>query len=289
MAGSYGASKQLPAIPGNECVAEVLECGSAVRSLHAGDRVIALTNLLGTWRTHANFSAADLYRVPRELDPVHAATLTVNPCTAYRMLRDFVPLQPGDTVIHNGANSGVGQAIIQLSRLRGINCVSVVRDRPELPQLIEHLTALGATAVLTEDQVRSTTLFKQPGGLRRPLLALNTVGGRSATELLRQLDECGVLVTYGGMSREPVTVPTSALIFKSVALHGFWMSQWIKRHHGDGQREVMYEELIRLMLDGTLRPVVHKKVPLSDYKAVLAAAMHIKGMTGHKFIFDFTL
>jgi trans-2-enoyl-CoA reductase len=38
----------------------------------------------------------------------------VNPPTAYRMLKDFVKLNPGDTVIQNGANSAVGRNVIQV-------------------------------------------------------------------------------------------------------------------------------------------------------------------------------
>lgn len=31
------------------------------------------------------------------------------------------------------------------------------------------------------------------------------------------------MVTYGGMSKQPIIVPTSHLIFKGIALQGFWM------------------------------------------------------------------
>lgn len=40
--------------------------------------------------------------------------LQINPPTAYRMLKDFVDLKPGDTVMQNGANSAVGRAVIQV-------------------------------------------------------------------------------------------------------------------------------------------------------------------------------
>lgn len=60
-----------------------------------------------------------------------AATLQVNPPTAYRMLKDFVHLRPGDTVIQNGANSAVGQAVIQLAAAWGVNTINVVRSRYE--------------------------------------------------------------------------------------------------------------------------------------------------------------
>lgn len=35
----------------------------------------------------------------------------------------------GDTVIQNAANSGVGQAVIQIAAARGINTINVIRDR----------------------------------------------------------------------------------------------------------------------------------------------------------------
>lgn len=73
---------------------------------------------------------------------------------------------------------------------------------------------MGATEVLTEEEMRTSTIFKDK--LPKPKLAFNCVGGKSALEILRHLDKNGVMVTYGGMSREPVTVPTSALIFKVV-------------------------------------------------------------------------
>lgn len=38
-------------------------------------------------------------------------------------------LIPGDTVIQNAANSGVGQAVIQIAAARGIQTINVVRDR----------------------------------------------------------------------------------------------------------------------------------------------------------------
>lgn len=61
--------------------------------------------------------------------------LNVNPCTAYRMLKDFVELKPGDTIIQNGGNSAVGQMVIQLCKEWNYKSVSVVRDRPNIQEL----------------------------------------------------------------------------------------------------------------------------------------------------------
>lgn len=53
----------------------------------------------------------------------------MNPATAYRLLRDFEHLKPGDWVLQNGANSQVGLAVIQIAREMGLKTINFVRDR----------------------------------------------------------------------------------------------------------------------------------------------------------------
>lgn len=75
--------------------------------------------------------ASSLFPVPRSsgLSEVQAATLSINPGTAYRMLKDFVPVRRGDWIVQNGGNSQVGLAVIQLAREWGIKTINFVRDR----------------------------------------------------------------------------------------------------------------------------------------------------------------
>lgn len=75
------------------------------------------------------------------MDSIVASMLNVNPCTAYRMLKDFVALKEGDTVIQNGANSAVGQFVIQLCRLWGIKSINIIRERPDAQNLKVKLVA----------------------------------------------------------------------------------------------------------------------------------------------------
>lgn len=90
-----------------------------------------LCELLGTWRTSLISKFDNFLKVSSSVPVEFAATLQVNPPTAYRMLKDFVNLRPGDTVIQNGANSAVGQAVIQLAAAWGVNTINVVRSRYE--------------------------------------------------------------------------------------------------------------------------------------------------------------
>lgn len=275
----------MPFIPGNEGVATVLACGENVKEFAAGDRVIPYENAMGTWRTHALYPSQKLYKIPRNVEHIDAATITVNPSTAYRMLRDFVQLNKGDTIIQNGANSGVGQTVIQLCKLWGINSVNVIRNRPNVDELKATLKSLGATEVLTEEEIRTTNLFKS-GSLPVPRLGFNCVGGKSATNIMRCLSNKGILVTYGAMSREALTMPNSALIFKDIAFRGYWMSRWSKEHSAE-ERHDMYSELFKYMACGQLKPPAHRYIGLNDYAEALAQLTDVKGMTGCKVLFNF--
>lgn len=271
---------------GNECVAEVLEVGSSVTTLKAGDIVIPLSSGLGTWRTHAIFNEKEVLKIPEGVPLAAASSLTVNPCTAYRMLKDFVNLEEGDTVIQNGANSACGQNVIQICKALNIKNVGIIRDRPDADKLISYLKSLGATEILTEEQCRTSKLFKSKE-LRKPKLALNCVGGKNALEMSKHLDHYGIMVTYGGMSREPVLVPTSALIFKDIQFRGFWMTRWKDQKGKTPEAQQMIDDLLKMMKTGQLKAPQHELVPFENYQKVLDNALGLEGFAGAKLMFDF--
>ncbi|KAG5672627.1 hypothetical protein PVAND_002742 [Polypedilum vanderplanki] len=285
--GKYPVKPEFPAVGGNECVAQVMELGSNVKSFSVGDIVLPLATGLGTWRTHAIYKENELIKVPKEVPLVEAATMSVNKCTAYRMIKDFVELKAGDTLIQNGANSAVGQDVIQLCKIWGINNVGIVRDRPEIDQLKEYLKELGATEILTEEQCRATKIFKE-GKLPKPKLALNCVGGKNSLEMSKHMGQRGVMVTYGGMSREPVLVPTSALIFKDHEFKGFWMTRW-KAEKGKSDEAIkMATDLFNFMKDGKLKAPKHELIPYENYKQAFENVLSLKGFAGAKVILDFS-
>lgn len=272
--GTYAILPDLPAVGGNEGVAQVLEVGNQVKSLKTGDWVIPKDAGLGTWRTEAVLPEKDVISLPNNIPLLSAATLGVNPCTAFRMLSDFEDLKPGDSVIQNAANSGVGQAVIQIAAARGIKTINVVRDRPEFTELSERLKAIGASHVIKEEALRRPEIKELFKTCPKPKLALNGVGGKSATELLRHLKIGGSMVTYGGMSKQPVTVPVSALIFKDVKIRGFWVTQWKRAHSHDGKEfRVMLDELCSLIQQGKLTAPACTELSLHDYHKALDAAM----------------
>uniref|UniRef100_A0A8C5UGX6 Enoyl-[acyl-carrier-protein] reductase, mitochondrial n=1 Tax=Malurus cyaneus samueli TaxID=2593467 RepID=A0A8C5UGX6_9PASS len=262
--GTYPILSPLPAVGGNEGVGEVLEVGPRVMALKPGDWVIPADAGLGTWRTHGVFPEEMLLKVPSDIPVLCAATLSVNPCTAFRVLADFESLAPGDSVIQNAANSGVGQAVIQIARASGIKTINVVRDRPDLPKLVERLMALGADYIVTEEMLRKPEMKDIFKSIPRPRLALNCVGGKSTTDMLRHL-------THGHHWVHTLSAQ-SAFIFRDVRLRGFWMTQW-RKQHAQGDVAGMMDTLCQLIRRGQLTAPACTQVHLQEYRAALDASM----------------
>lgn len=241
-------STDKPAAPcGNEGVFQVLKVGDGVSDFAVGDWVIPNQVNFGTWRTHALGTSSDFIKLPnpeqsksngkkRGLSINQAATISVNPLTAYLMLTHYVKLIPGkDWFIQNGGNSAVGKYASQVGKLLNFNSISVIRDRPNLDEVKKELQELGATQVITEEDNASKEFgghvkswVKETGGEVK--LALNCVGGKSSAGIARKLNNNGLMLTYGGMSMQPVTIPTSLYIFKNFTSAGFWVTELLKKN-----------------------------------------------------------
>ncbi|OKL62866.1 hypothetical protein UA08_02125 [Talaromyces atroroseus] len=260
------------AVGGNEGAFQVISTGPDVQSLTKGDWVVMKRTGQGTWRTHAQLDESQLIKVDKEgLTPLQAGTVSVNPVTAYRMIKDFCDwdwMRSGEEwLIQNGANSGVGRAAIQLAREWGIKTLNVIRQREnpeETEALKKDLLELGATAVITEAELLSKefrTIVKDlTNNGKQPIrLALNCVGGENASAMAKVLAPDSHLVTYGAMSRKPVALPSGLLIFKNLVFDGFWVSKW-----GDKNPQLK-ENTIRDVFDLT-RSGKFKDIPVQEVK-----------------------
>ncbi|MCY1275617.1 Quinone oxidoreductase 1 [compost metagenome] len=264
LTGEYGMLPPLPAIGGNEGVGEVLEVGADAGNLKVGQTVLLPVGC-GTWRTHLIAEARQLIPLP-SADPQQLAMLTVNPPTAYLMLRDFVELQPGDWVIQNAANSGVGSYLIQLAKIRGLKTVNVVRRE----SAVAAVQAEGGDVVLVDGPDLPKRVREATGGA--PVkLGIDAVGGASTDHLAASLAEGGVLVNYGRMSGEPCQINPGSFVFRDVTLKGFWLARWFRQATPQQQMQ-LFGELIQLIASGKLKARIAATYDISRIKEAVAAA-----------------
>lgn len=274
--GKYPIRPPLPAVPGVEGTGVVEAAGEEVTHLSIGDQVL-LPHGVGTWREACVCPAHGAVVVPEGIDPVTAAMLKINPATAWRMLHDFVELKPGDWVVQNAGNSGVGRAVIQIAKHLGLHTVSIVRREP----LIAELEALGADAVLLDTADFRKEIPARTGGAKIKL-ALNAVGGESALAVANALAARGTHVTYGAMAMQPVRVPNGLLIFKDIRFRGFWVTKWYEDSTAAARQE-MFKQLFTLAAGGLLKGKVEQEFPISQGREAILRAQ--QGSRDGKIIF----
>lgn len=264
LTGDYGILPPLPAIGGNEGVGRVDALGPDVTNLKVGQLVLLPVGC-GTWVSHLIAEAGKLIPLP-EADPLQLAMMTVNPPTASLLLSEFVELQPGDWVIQNAANSGVGSYLIQLAKLRGFKTLNVVRRE----SAVAGVQAEGGDVVLVDGPDLAKRVREATGGAA-VRLGIDAVGGSATDHLAASLSEGGVLVNYGMMSREPCQVSPSSFVFRDVSLRGFWLAKWF-RQATPAQQMKVFGELTQLIASGKLHTRVAATYDLSQIKQAVAAA-----------------
>lgn len=266
--GKYGDLPELPATIGNEGVGRIAALGPHVDGLHVGQLVLPMA--FGTWTQRMIAPANAVVPLPDSLDVHQAAMLTVNPATAWRLLHDFVTLQPGEWIVQNAANSGVGRSVIQLARALGFKTLNVVRR----PELIDELVAAGADRVVLDDSDLRTTVASLCDG-SRPRIALNSVGGPSALNIANALARNGCHVTFGAMGRLPLKIPNGLLIFSNLSFRGFWLKRWRETASPDDLRST-YAILAAHLEKRTLHSPVGAVFPLAQLASAIDAASREK-------------
>ncbi|KAK6645873.1 hypothetical protein PHAVU_L001386 [Phaseolus vulgaris] len=265
--GVYPVRPNPPAVGGHEGVGEVFSVGSSVTSLSPGDWVIPSPPSFGTWQTYIVKNENVWHKIEKGVPMEYAATITVNPLTALLMLEHCVTLNSGDAIVQNGATSMVGQCVIQLAKSRGIHSINIIRDRPGVNEVKEMLKNLGADEVFTESELEVKNVKSLLGGIPEPALGFNCVGGNAASLVLKFLRQGGTMVTYGGMSKKPVSVSTSSFIFKDLSLRGFWLQKWLNADKAEESRG-MVDRLLSLVQEGKLKYKM-ELVPFDDFSSAL--------------------
>jgi NADPH:quinone reductase-like Zn-dependent oxidoreductase len=134
-------TRQPPFVLGYDVVGEIDQLGEGVTAFKVGERVADMT-VLGSNATYRTLRADQLTRVPEGVDPGEAAALILSWTTAYQLLHRAARVQRGQRVLVQGAAGAVGQALIVLGKMAGLELWGTARA--------EHaalLRALGAIPI----------------------------------------------------------------------------------------------------------------------------------------------
>jgi NADPH:quinone reductase-like Zn-dependent oxidoreductase len=251
-----------PRVPtlGSDFSGVVEAVGSAVTRISVGDEVMGEVTR-GALADYVAVAEKNVVRKPTNLTHEQAAAVPMGALTALQAVRDTGKLQSGQSVLVNGASSGVGIYAVQIAVAMGAKVTGVCSGRNA-----EMVRSLGASTVIdyTKEDFAATS--------ERYDLIIDIVSSRSISDVRKVLAERGRYVLVGvasagkwfGMGRQAQVVVTSPFV-----------PQTLKPMLA-GRKQADLESIVELVESGKLSPVVDTVYP---FEQAADAVRHVQG--GH--------
>jgi NADPH2:quinone reductase len=250
---SYLAQQTLPLIPGAEFVGTPVGGGRRVVGLLDGggyaERVVAHDFL--TWA------------VPDAVSDEQALSVVLQGATAWHLLRTSTHLAEGESVVVIAGAGGVGSLAIQLAKRWGAGRVIATASSPDKRTLCEELGADATVdpALAEDDPKNFTAALREVNGGKKVDIVLEMTGGNVFDGSLSALAPFGRLAAYGMAGRvPPKPVQAPSLMGTSRGVIGFWLAHCMARPE---MMDAAMNELLPLVAEGALKPVVGGRYPLS--------------------------
>lgn len=266
----------MPHVGGSDVAGEIAGVGEGVDAARVGERVVVNPSLWdgtcewcrrgeeslcvayrilgehtgGGFAEYCVVPADHAYRIPDELSFEDAAAFPVSYMTAWRALHTRARLQPGEDVLVIGASGGTAIAAVQVARLIGARVFALTGGARN----VERLRALGAEFVYDRETEEdwSKAVFRDTG--RRGVdVVVENVGAATWQGSVRALARGGRLVTYGATAGPRVEIDVRVLFWKQLSVLGTTMAS-----------RAEFEAMLAAALDGRLRPVIDRVMPLED-------------------------
>jgi NADPH2:quinone reductase len=243
---------------GYDIVGEIDQVGEDVRGFQVGDRVADMT-VVGSNAAFCTLRADRVTRVPAGVDAAEAATLILSWMTAYQMLHRAARVQRGQRVLVLGAAGAVGQALIALGRLAGLDVWGAARG--------EHAALIRELGAMPIDYRREDFTRALAGGFD---LVFDGIGEDGYRRSLAALRPGGVLCAYGysaGVQSNRRMLTMLAWIARLYLWRllpggkraGFYSINAMRARHPAWFKEDL-ERLFGMLAAGAIRPRVAERV-----------------------------
>lgn len=272
----------MPHIGGSDVAGTVDAVGPGVRGVPEGARVVVDPSLGYDWyeagprgpsfedppfriigeHTQGGFAeytivpAANLLEIPEGVSFETAAAAGLVFVTAWRALITQAGLRPGESVLVTGASGGVGTAAVQVAAHAGAHVYALTGGEKKVRRVEE----LGAHRVYDRRTVDFSRELWRDTGRRGVDVVYDTVGEAVWPGCLRCLAVGGRLVTSGATTGSRGVTEIRAVFWKQLRIIGSTMGS-------PGE----FREVMRLVFDGALNPVIHKTMPLAEAREAHAA------------------
>jgi NADPH:quinone reductase-like Zn-dependent oxidoreductase len=260
------SARRPPFVMGYDVVGEIDQLGDGVSGFQLGDRVADMT-VVGSNAAYRTLRASDLTRVPAGVDAAEAAALILSWTTAFQLLHRAARVERGQRVLVHGAAGAVGQALLVLGKMAGLELWGTARGA-HAPLVRE----LGAKPI---DYQREDFTRVLPGGFD---VVFDGIGEDDYRRSFAALKRGGLLCAYGytagvGPQRRlhHIVVMIARVYLWRRALS--WLPggkrvriysiNAMRAQHPDWFREDL-ERLFGLLATGAIRPRVAERISFEE-------------------------
>ncbi len=237
-----------------------VSCGQCAYCLSGRDNLCDRFAILGEHvdglaAEYAAVPARNLLKIPHTIKFEAAAAASLVFVTAWHSLITQGRLQAGESVLIVGAGGGVNTAAIQIAKLAGAGPIYVVGSSDEKLARAEEL---GADVMINRREENwGKAIFKitQRQGVD---VVVDNVGAATYVSSLRALKKGGRLLTVGNTSGPTFEIDNRLLFGKHLSIIGSTMGT---------MRD--YSQVMGLVFDGRLHPIIDTVYPLSEGAAAL--------------------
>ncbi len=239
---------------GRKCVVQPgLADGTCAACLAGHDNLCRRYRILGE-NTQGGYAeaivvpAVNIAPYPERLDFAHAASAILPWMTAWQMVVHKARVAPGDTVVVQGAGSGVGVAAIQIAKLYGARVITTSGSAAKL----ERARALGADETINYTTEDFGARVKALTDKRGADAIIEHVGGEVFAQSVRAVRVGGRVVTCGATAGFTPAIDLRHIFFRQVEVLGSTM----------GSKADLLAVLGHIAA-GRLQPVVDRVLPLA--------------------------
>ncbi|KRQ00081.1 medium chain dehydrogenase/reductase family protein [Bradyrhizobium manausense] len=251
-----------PFVMGYDVVGAIDQLGEGVHDFQIGDRVADMT-VVGSNAGYRTLRARDVARVPAGVDAAEAAALILSWTTAHQLLHRAARIQRGQRVLVHGAAGAVGQALLVLGRLAGLELWGTVRG--------EHMALvreLGATPIDYQHQDFTRIV---PGGFD---VIIDGVGEDGYRRSYAALKPGGLLCAIGFSASVqaqrrmiPILLEIARLYLWRLLPGGkrarFYSVNAMRARHPNWFKDDL-EQLFGLLATGAIRPRVAARISFEE-------------------------
>jgi len=257
--GLYQVKPDLPFTPGVELCGEVVTAGPGVTAFAVGDRVIGGSVLpAGGFAELALMDVATTFPAPAGLDDAEASAFYIGYQTGWFGLHRRAHLQPGETLLVHAAAGGVGSAAVQLGKAAGARVIGVVGG----PEKAEVAGKLGADVVVDRHAEDFVEVVRDITGGRGADVVYDPVGGETYQRSTKCIAFEGRIVVVGFAGGQIQSAALNHALVKNYSIVGLHWGLYTTKDPALVRH--CHDELVRLVADGRVRPLVSEQLALGE-------------------------